>query len=172
MATQELDIEEFIVPAHDASGRSVRVYFRIPPLMGSVLSDVMSSGKFPFQTKEDVCRWSLYQGIKALEAKEHFSGAVPILDIMVLLVRARWPLQTLDEFFAKLDRAILELLTSGYQEKRARRLVRAIQELILCMPSSADRGLYLSELRRRWAHLLVEPELERADSEPENAHRE
>lgn len=153
----KLDTEEFIVPGYDPTGRTVRIYLQTPPALNQALDEIMKSGKFPFKSKDDAFRWCVLRGIKVLRSMGAYISILPILEMTVLLGSTQLKLKMFEEFFDKLDGAILELLTSGFQEQRARKLVKAIEELILCMPSSSDRGLYLGELRRRWGHLLTVP---------------
>jgi hypothetical protein len=80
---------------------------------------------------------------------------MPMLEITVMLARMDFDLKRFQGFFAKLDGAILRLCNSGYQTQTARRVIKSIEELVLCMPSSRDRNWFLQELRRRWGHLLI-----------------
>jgi len=157
MPAQQRDPEDFVVPGRDLNDRSVRISLEIPSLLNQAVNDAFNSGKFPFQTKDGVFRWCLYHGVKTLESTEHFSGLLPILDVMVLVMQMRWRARTCESFFEKLDKVVLQLLASEFQEQRVRKLLESIRELIICMPSSRDRGLYLSELRQRWGHLLTPP---------------
>jgi hypothetical protein len=157
MATHssKYDPSEFVIPGSDQSGRSVRIALRVPPLLNRAIGNVRKSGKFPFETRDDIVLWCLYDGLRRLQSMEACVSVMPMLEITVMLARMDFDLKRFQEFFAKLDGAILRLCKSGYQTQTARRVVKAIEELVLCMPSSRDRSWFLQELRRRWGHLLI-----------------
>jgi hypothetical protein len=157
MATHssKYDPSEFVIPGSDQSGRSVRIALRVPPLLNRAIGDVRKSGKFPFETRDDIVLWCLYDGLRKLQSMEACVNVMPVLEITVMLTQMNFDLKRFKEFFAKLDGAILRLCNSGYQKPTAHRVVKAIEELVLCMPSSRDRNWFLQELRRRWGHLLI-----------------
>jgi hypothetical protein len=149
------DPSEFVFPSYDHNGRSKRICVRVPPLLDQALDKVRASGKFPFEIKDEVILWCLHDGLRKLQTMEACVSVLPMLEITVMLARMDFDLRRFQEFFAKLDGAILRLCKSGYQTQSARRLVKAIEELVLCMPSSRDRNWFLQELKRRWGHLLI-----------------
>jgi hypothetical protein len=153
--SSKYDPSEFVIPSSDQNGRSVRIALPVPPLLNRAVKDVRKSGKFPFETRDDIVLWCLYDGLKKLQSMEACVNVMPMLEITVMLARMDFDLKRFQEFFAKLDGAILRLCKSGYQIQTARRVVKAIEELVLCMPSSRDRNWFLQELRRRWGHLLI-----------------
>ena len=157
MATHssKYDPSEFIIPGSDQNGRRVRIALPVPPALNRSIEDVRKSGKFPFETRDDIVLWCLYDGLRKLQSMEPCVSVTPLLEIAVMLARMDFDLKRFQEFFAKLDGAILRLCNSGYQTQTARRMVKAIEELVLCMPSSRDRNWFLQELRRRWGHLLI-----------------
>jgi hypothetical protein len=123
--------------------------------MDQALNKLSESGKFPFEIKHDVIRWCLHEGLRTLQSMEPCVSVTPLLEMAVMLARMDFDLKRFQNFFAKLDSAILHLCNSGYQTQSARRVAKAIEELVLCMPSSRDRNWFLQELRRRWGHLLI-----------------
>ena len=149
------DPSEFVFPSYDHNGQSKQICVRVPPLLDQALDKVRESGKFPFDLKDDVILWCLYEGLRELQTMEACASVMPMLEIALMLARMDFDLKRFQEFFAKLDGAILRLCNSGYQTHSARRVVKAIEELVLCMPSSRDRNWFLQELRRRWGHLLI-----------------
>lgn len=89
------DPSEFTTPASDPNGRSVRIFVRVPPLLNQAISDVLKSGKFPFETASDVVRWSLNRGVKELDAKESCTNVIPFLEIAAILgpEEVRWAIR-------------------------------------------------------------------------------
>ncbi len=157
MATHnsKYDPSEFVFPSYDHNGQSKQICVRVPPLLDQALANVRASGKFPFDLKDDVIRWCLHEGLRKLQSMEPCVSVMPMLEITVMLARMDFDLKRFQEFFVKLDDAILRLCKSGYQTQSARRVVKAIDELVQCMPSSRDRNWFLQELRWWWGHLLV-----------------
>jgi|HubBroStandDraft_6_1064221.scaffolds.fasta_scaffold193959_2 hypothetical protein len=155
METGRHDPSEFIFPSYDLDGRSVRICVRVSLSLNQAIEGVIESRKFPFEIRNDLVLWCLYEGLRKLESMEACVSVMPMLEITVLLARMDFDLKRFQEFFAKLDGAIFRLCNSGYQTQTARRVVKAIEELVLCMPSSRDRNWFLQELRRRWGHLLI-----------------
>jgi hypothetical protein len=151
------DPSRFVLPSYDHSHRSKRINVRVLPLMDEAFDEVTRSRKFPFKTKDDVVRWCLQEGLRTLQSMEKCVSFMPLLEMTVMLARTNFDLESFQDFFYELDGTILQLCNSGYQTQSPRRLVKAIEELVLCMSSSRYRNWYLRALRRRWGHLLVEP---------------
>jgi hypothetical protein len=149
------DFSEFVFPSNDLDGRSVRLCLRVPHLLDQALEEVKESGKFPFDLKDDVVRWCLHEGLRKLDSMEACVSVMPLLEITVTLAQAKFDQEMFQDFFTNLDSAIFGLCNSGYQTHSARRVVKAIEELVLCMPLSRHRNRYLRGLRKRWGHLLI-----------------
>jgi hypothetical protein len=155
METGRHDPSEFVFPSHDLDGRSVRICVRVSLSLNQAIEGVIESRKFPFEIRNDLVLWCLYEGLRKLQSMEACLSVLPMLEISLMLARMDFDLKRFQEFFTKLDGEILRLCKSGYQTQTARRVVKAIEELVLCMPSSRDRNWFLQELRRRWGHLLI-----------------
>jgi hypothetical protein len=170
MAQRKNDGDEFIVPAYDLDGRSVSLLLRVPPSINRALGEIVESRRFPFKAKGDAIRWCINHGIKTLEFTEPPSSILPVVSMSLLLIRTHLHMKMLADFFTKLDAVMIQLSTHSYLHERSRKVIKAIEELVLCMPSSHDRCLYHGELRRRWGHLLLNSEPpqvgEAADAEP------
>ena len=149
------DPSEFLFPSYDPDGRSARMCVRVPASLNQAIHAVMESRKFPFEIRDDLVLWCLYEGLRKLQSMEACVSVMPMLEITLMLTQMNFELKRLQDFFARLDRIVLGLCSSGYQTQSARRLVKAIEELVLCMTSSRDRNSFLKELRRRWCHLLI-----------------
>lgn len=154
------DPSDFLFPSYDADGRSVRICVRIPVSLNQAIEAVVESHKFPFEIKDDLTLWCLYKGLDTLQSMEGCVSLVPLLKMMVTLFRAEFDLKSFEEFFARLDSALLELTQSHYRMQSARRLVKAVEEVVLCMSSGPDRCWFLRELRSRWGYLLISPTTE------------
>ena len=146
--------EEFIIPAYDHSGRTVRIRILMPPGLGKMLDQILESHRFPFQTRDDLIRWCLLRGVRELGSMESVSSFLPQLELMIEILRAQYLARRLQEFFELLDRVVFALDSSGVKG-RARKFVQLLSQLIMCIESGTWRTQCLNELRRRWGHLLV-----------------
>jgi hypothetical protein len=162
MTQRNYDADEYIVPARDLNGRSVRLCLRVPPLLDRMLKELVKSGKSPFKEKADAARWCINHGVETLESLIPSASIFPVLRMSLLLTRANIHRNAFNEFFVKLDGVMVQLSAHSYLYERSRRLINAIEELILCMPSSHHRCLYHGELRQRWGHFLGGSESARA----------
>jgi hypothetical protein len=120
------DPSEFVYPSYDPDGRSVHICVRFPASLNHAIESVVKSRKFPFEIKDNVILWCLYEGLRKLQSMEACVSVLPMLEITVMLARMDFDLKRFQEFFAKLDGAILRLCNSGYQTQTARRVVKAI----------------------------------------------
>lgn len=61
----ELDFssEEWVVPATDSKGHSVRETVRIPPIMHRAIEILIASKRFPYKTPGDFIRHHIYRGL-------------------------------------------------------------------------------------------------------------
>ena len=130
MRYEKHDPSQFMVPESDHNGRSVRIIVQVPPSSNKVINEIVSSGKFPFEIKDDLVRWSLHQGVKELAAMESCTSAIPFLEMGVMLAQMNMDLKRFEELFAKLDKVLFGLMASSYLQARARN----------CLPS-AEMGV-------------------------------
>lgn len=149
------DPSEFLFPSYDPDGRSVRLCVRVPLSLHQAIEGVVESQKFPFEIKDDLTLWCLNKGLETLQSMNGCIDVMPLLMLMVNLFRVDFNLKRFQEFFAKLDTAIIELTKSDFRANSARRLVKAVEEVVLCVPSGRERCWFLQELRLRWGQLLT-----------------
>lgn len=64
----EHPLSDFMVPAQDAHGHSVKVIFRCVPAYKRQIEIIISSKEFPFETESDLARWCLSRGLRMLSA--------------------------------------------------------------------------------------------------------
>src|SRR5438105_1184841 len=147
MNQRNYDADEYIVPARDLNGHSVRLCFRVPPLLDRVLKESIKSGSSPFKAKADAARWCISYGVEALESRVPSASIFPVLRMSLLLTRTNIHKNAFNEFFLKLDAVMVQLSAHSYLYERSRKVIKAIEELILCMPSSYHRCQYHSELK-------------------------
>lgn len=155
MAQRNNDQNRFIVPEVDPFGRSAWLALRVPPSLNESL-EKFSESNFRFETKADLIRWCLEHGVETLEFMEPPVCISPILRLSLLVARTNIHTNTFHEFFAELNSVMNQVTTDRHLCDRAPQVIKAIHELILCMPSAGDGCLYLGELIRQWGHLMPE----------------
>jgi hypothetical protein len=85
MANEEIHIGNLLVTEHDRYGKSLPVYFRIPPSVSYRVYNLLYSDVFPFQTKEELSRWAFCLGILSLEKVERFDYSSPLLNLPLVI---------------------------------------------------------------------------------------
>jgi hypothetical protein len=161
---------EFLFPSYDVDGCSARICARVPASLNYAIEMVVESRKFPFEIKDDAVLWCLNKGVETLQSMDACVSVMPLLKMLVNLFRAESDLKAFENFFIELDRTVLDLTKSDYQRRSARRLVKAVQEGVLCIRSGNDRSWFLRELRKRWGHLLISSSEQATQTGTENAH--
>ena len=153
MAKEKFCIEHFLLNEHDQSGRSVPIYFRIPPLLVQDIYQLLDSGKLPFQTKEEFFRWAFCVGVQSFKNMKYFDYAAPLLNLPLTIFEKSMPLD-IQEFFRRIHKVIRDLSALGYRTPDLQRFIAAVEELIQCLPSQYHREEYVTTLEERRRELL------------------
>jgi hypothetical protein len=150
MAKKEFHFSEFLVTEHNRYGKSIPIYFRIPPDLARRLYILLESGKLPFQTKEELARWAFYLGVRSLEEIKHFDCSSPLLELPLALYGEGTPIGACD-FFNRVHRIVRDLSALGYRTPVLNEFIATVEKLIQCLPSKHDREEYLGMFeKRRW----------------------
>lgn len=152
MKRQEFCIEDFLLTEHDRNGRSMPVYFRIPPLLLDDVYQLLDSGKLPFQTKEEFFRWAFCVGVRSFKSLKHFNYSSPLSNLLTIFEKCE-PVDV-QEFFRRVDKIVRDLSALGYREPALQRFIAAVEELVQCLPSQYHREEYVAVLEQRRRELL------------------
>ena len=102
--------DEFIVPASDTEGDSVRVWCRVPSQLHAWLGDIVASRKFPFQRDGDLIRYGIYLACVQLSRIEkkvpNLQGRI---DAMSRVVRQRANAASIVEHLDHLEKVMEDL---------------------------------------------------------------
>lgn len=153
MKRQKYCIEDFLLTEHDRNGRSMPVYFRIPPLLLDDVYQLLDSGRLPFQTKEEFFRWAFCVGVQSFKNVKYFYYSSPLLNLPLTLFEKCEPVDV-EEFFRRVDKIIRDLSALGYREPALKRFMAAVEELVQCLPSQYHREEYVKTLEQRRRGLL------------------
>lgn len=152
-AREEACPEEFLVIEHDGSGRSMPVYFRIPPLVMQEVEIALCSTKLPFQTKEELYRWAFCLGLRLLKRTKAFEYSSPLLRLPLVLYN-RHPRIGTDEFLREIHKIVGNLAALGYRTPALHKFIGVIEGLVECLPSAYDREKYLGAMEKDWRFVL------------------
>jgi hypothetical protein len=150
---QKYDPADFIIPARDNKGESVRVWNRIQPGHERALSTILQSKKFPFKTQGDVMRWCLHVGLKRLEKMEAIPSVTQQVDAMMTMLRDE-EFQLEFQAFIQFSTHIINRHMSEGSHGEARRLVAQLKSRIEGMPDGYWRTKYLKAVDTSFGHLL------------------
>jgi hypothetical protein len=153
MANKEIRIDDLLVTEHDRYGKSLPVYFRIPPFLSHRVYNLLYCGEFPFQTQEELSRWAFCLGILSLGTVERFDYSSPLLNLP-LVIYGTYGRVDKYRFFIEVEKIIRGLSALGYRTPALQKFIATIQELIECLPSKYDREGYSSMLESRQRDLL------------------
>jgi hypothetical protein len=153
MAKEEFCIDDFLVNEHDRYGKSLPVYFRVPPFVAHHVDSLLWSGRYPFQTKEELSRWAFCLGVLSLQKIKGLDYSSPLLNLPLVIYRRCSPIG-IQEFFIEVHKIIRDLSALGYRTPELQKFIAIIEELIQCLPSKYDREEYLGMLEKRRLDLL------------------
>lgn len=147
------DPGQFIVSPSDAKGVSYRLTFRCTPDMEKAIDAIIASQKFPFKTRGDVLRWCTLRGTKELEKMEGLPTVTKRIDILTTLLNEEQAHSEFMAVFVHLEEGVSRYLADQAPEQ-ATRVVAMAKYQFEAMPGGHWRERYLTELQKRFGHLL------------------
>lgn len=161
----EYDDDEWLVPARDNLGQSVRAFFRIPPMMDKAIEIIVNSKVFPFKTRADFHRHAILRELGFLHRLEprfprHFLSA---LHAVLEIVRDDEMRSQMEGVFNGLAARIEAHLQRGDMGE-AVRVAALTKSQLLHLEDSAWRRRFMARFNRQFVPLLqgevvVEPKL-------------
>ena len=157
-AIPSYDPVEYIIPACDNKGHSVRVYCRIQPMLDRQLEIIQGSKHFPFRTKGDVMRYAIYKAVndllsKAENAGERLSSVMTQVDIIRDFVLMENYHQEFVQTFDGFNQTIQRYLGTGAVNE-AKRCFAQVGAYIDRMPECYWKGQYREKLDKEYGHLF------------------
>ncbi len=147
--------KDYLIAAADKNGHSQRMYCRVPPAVGRLVTQVFQSHRYPFRTIGDLVRWCIFNNVKRLAAGPGIDSVYRQADIMIAqLAEEEMQIQFL-EFFQKTEEIVNRYIVDGYPDE-ARRVVATMKAQIDQMPDQEAfwKLRYQKELLRRWRPML------------------
>lgn len=144
---------DFIVAPADSKGVSYRLTFRVPPDMEKAIDEILASKKFPFSTRGDVLRYTTHQGLKELAKMEPVTSVTKRVDILTSILNEEAAHTEFLAIFNHLQNAVEKYLAESAGDQ-ATRVVGLAKHQFEGMPEGHWRERYLSEIDKRFGHLL------------------
>jgi hypothetical protein len=151
---QDLNPDDFRVPATDANGHTARYWGNCPPLMDVQIGRIVTGGFFPYRSKPDVVRHAIRRHLEYLENLRPIPSVIGQLDAIAEIVRENEIHSDFQESFEQVTNAVNRHLNAGRQ-KMAVKLLKRIVEQVSKMPEDSDwRAVYEEEINKRFTHIL------------------
>lgn len=145
--------DQFVFRSSDAHHHHTNMRFALPADMADAIAGLVDKGHYPYRTKEDVVRDSLYHRLEWLNANKD-------LDLGAFLRRFRAIDRILNEeemeteFANRLAR--MDTLVRGAPDDDERRaLVNEVLDEVKAMPSSSWQKHYLEEIKKLWPNWII-----------------
>lgn len=151
----DLDLgDDFIIPPSDDKGHSAHNTFRCPPTWVRQLDRILTSGKFPYQSRGDIIRHAIYRHFKHLESL----GEVPqsLLGQIAVAVNLLQEDKRNEEFrdlLVMLEERVAFHATKG-SVGEARRLVLQTLGAVNQMPEGWWKSHFYDEIRKKYQWLV------------------
>ena len=148
------DPSDFIVAPSDGKGVSYRLTFRVPPDLEKGLDQILASNKFPFTTRGDILRYATHRTIRDLEQMEQGVASVSKrVDILTTLLNEEASHSEFMTVFNHLEESVSRYLADQAHDQ-ATRIIAMTKYQFEGMPEGHWRDRYLSELQKRFGHLM------------------
>lgn len=149
------DNEEWVVPARDNLGQSVRAFFRVPPLMDKAIEMLVNSKVFPYLTKADFYRHAAFRMLGVCHRLEpafpkHFVSALQAMLEIVREDEMRTQMETVFNALAGRIEAHLQRGDAG----EAVRVAALTKSRLAHIEDSAWKRRFTARFKRQFTPLL------------------
>ena len=155
---QQLNPNDFHVPATDLKGHSARFQFRAAPTLARVLDTLIQSKQFPYRRIGDILRHATYRHVEWLKGVGSVSSVGGCVDAALDILRDDEMNADFLLLFEKLSERVGYYLKTG-EDADAQKIVLRVKMQILSMPEDRWRDKYLAELERKFSRLLTGAEM-------------
>lgn len=150
LPTKERD---YIIPATNAKGVSVRAMCRISPELMRVAADIHASHKYPLRVLGDLFRWCIDRGVKDLAAGAGIRSVWAQAEIIKQMNLDEAYNAQFEDAFRGMEPIVTRYLARG-ETGRCRKYLWGIWEAVKQMPADDWKTQYESEFLRRYGQIL------------------
>lgn len=145
--------DQFVFRASDDYHHHTTMRFALPADMADSIAGLVDKGHYPYRTKEDVVRDSLYHRLEWLNANKDL-GLGAFLRRFRAIDRILSEEEQEVEFANRLAR-MDTLVREAPDDDERRALVNEVLDELKAMPSSSWQKHYLEEIKKRWPQLIL-----------------
>ncbi|GAI68887.1 unnamed protein product [marine sediment metagenome] len=144
--------DQFVFRSSDTHHHHTNMRFALPVDMASAIAGLVDRGHYPYRTREDVIRDSLFHRLEWLNTNKDL-GLGASLRRFRAIDRILSEEEQETEFADRL--AKMDVLVRGAPDDAERRsLINQVLDEIREMPSSSWQKHYLKEIKDRWPNLI------------------
>ncbi len=155
-SSKQHSMKDFVIPASDHQGHSVKQGFRCNQAYVRRISVVINSKKFPYKTPSDLLRHALDRHLKHLSQLE---PEIPVdmasIEVVNEIINAAQERIDFGKSFDKLSLTVQDLLVRA-PKGEAKRLILEVLRKVDRMEPGPWKDWYQQEIKRRFGHLLEE----------------
>lgn len=146
---------EYLIPAKDSQGRSIRVMCRVSPEISRLIGEVHQSRKWPFRVQGDLIRFAIHTVVKKLAVAAGLEGSVIAHGEMLhqMLVDEEYQLQW-EENFRLMRRIVDKYMARGAPGKAREIITRCLVSVRMQMQEGYWRSQYEAEILKRYGAIL------------------
>lgn len=144
---------DYVIPANDHHGHSVRKQFRCTPSMSNEIAKIVQARKWPWSTEGDMMRWAVWEAVKRCERMEEVPDSMyAIANSMIEASREALMVVTFKTSLDEVEKTVRELMNLGMDSEALKHL-SDLKDQAAKVSESQWREKYLEEFERRFGHL-------------------
>ncbi len=144
---------DYVIPANDHHGHSVRKQFRCTPSMSNEISKIIQSRKWPWSTEGDMMRWAVWEAVKKCERMEEIPNSMyAVANNMIEVSRMALMVVTFKQSLDEVEKTVRELMNLGMDTEALKHLSE-LKDQAAKVSEPMWREKYMEEFQRRFGHL-------------------
>ncbi len=145
---------DYLVPAKNSQGQSVRVMCRLAPETSRMIAEVFQAHKWPFRVQGDLIRYAITSVTKRLAVGAGLTGSVIAHGEMIhdMLLEEEYQLQWEENF--RMLRRVVDMYIARGAPGKARELVNRMRASIVPMKEGYWKDQYEAEILKRYGNIL------------------
>jgi hypothetical protein len=141
---------DYVIPANDHQGHSVRKQFRCSPSMSNEIAKIIQSHKWPWSTEGDMMRWATWEAVKKCERMEEIQNSMyAVANNIIEVSRETLMIVTFKASLDAVEKSVQELMGLGMEEEALRHLSE-LKDQAAKVSEPMWRKKYADEFERRF----------------------
>lgn len=144
---------DYVIPANDHQGHSVRKQFRCSPSMSNEIAKIVQARKWPWSTEGDMMRWAVWEAVKKCERMEEIPNSMyAVANNMIEVSRETLMIVTFKASLDEVEKTVRELMGMGMDTEALRHLSE-LKDQAAKVSEPMWREKYNQEFEQRFGHL-------------------